>query len=381
MVMKRMMLMLGVLSTVVARAATTPLTEPLPEQREITITCELTQAPRVSDVPVFDSSKDAEEAKGTYHYKLWLPAGYHADPQRRWPCLFIASPGGNANMGSLREWVKANGYVVVMLVESRNGPWPPIIGNFLAAHDDVVQRVRIQEGLKIATGFSGAARASSIFVQLRPGFIGLILQEAGAAYGDDNRYLVTGLKRSPLFVAMVMGKTDKNHSEIARMKPLLGGVKTLVLEFDGGHQASPADKMSQALDWIERQIYEEGPPQPALAAVYRARARTQLDQLAALTGWERYKKVEAVLTFARSRNLLADPSLGPSLAQLPAELTRLRADPVIGREAQAADALRNIEQMRERSPAMFVANCRNLAKQFAGTEAAARAQELADATK
>ena len=89
--------------------------------------------------------------------------------------MFIASPSGNASMGAMAERLKSGGYVVVMLVESKNGPWGPIVGNFLAAHDDVVQRVRIQEGLKFATGMSGGARASSVFVQARPGFAGLIL--------------------------------------------------------------------------------------------------------------------------------------------------------------------------------------------------------------
>jgi hypothetical protein len=41
--------------TAVAGAQTTPLTEPLAEEKEITITCELTEAPRRNEIIVFDS--------------------------------------------------------------------------------------------------------------------------------------------------------------------------------------------------------------------------------------------------------------------------------------------------------------------------------------
>jgi hypothetical protein len=45
---------LGIL-TAVAGAQITPLTEPLAEEKEITITCELTEAPRRNEIIVFDS--------------------------------------------------------------------------------------------------------------------------------------------------------------------------------------------------------------------------------------------------------------------------------------------------------------------------------------
>jgi hypothetical protein len=157
-------------------------------------------------------------------------------------------------MGQMSAWLTSHGYIVVMLVESKNGPWPTIIGNFLAAHDDVVKRVRIQEGLKIATGVSGGARASSIFVQLRPGFSGLIMQAAGVAYGEDGRYHVAGLKRiHPLFAVMTMGDSDENRGEAERMKAALDGQDLLMLNFKGGHTEAPKDVIERVLDEYERQ--------------------------------------------------------------------------------------------------------------------------------
>ena len=115
-------LWLGVIGALALSCARATTHEPrVAEQQEVTITCELTQAPKWSDIPVFESATDCLAATGTYHYVLWLPKGYLADTQRRWPCMFIADGGGHAKMGNMAAWLKARGYVVVMLVESKNG--------------------------------------------------------------------------------------------------------------------------------------------------------------------------------------------------------------------------------------------------------------------
>jgi hypothetical protein len=249
--------LLGVLALSCGKTAT--VQQGLVEQKEITITCELTQAPKWSDVPVFESASDGAAATGTYHYVLWLPNGYLADAQRRWPCMFIADALGRAKMGNMAAWLKARGYVVVMLVESRNGPWPTIIGNFLAAHDDVVRRVRVQEGQKFATGVSGGARASSVFVQLRAGFSGLILQGAGLAYKTNGMYVVAGLRRTPpIYVAMTMGDLDKNREELEEMRRWVGSPRFQSFDFQGGHGWAPKEVFERAMAWVEDKVRNTG---------------------------------------------------------------------------------------------------------------------------
>jgi hypothetical protein len=365
------------------RAEITAFDQPLQEEQEVTITCELKQAPKQKDIPVFDSAKDVEQSMGTYHYKLWLPKGYLADSQRRWPCIFITSPDGNAGMGQMGPWLKSNGYVVVMLVESKNGPWGPIVGNFLAAHDDVVHRVRIQEGLKFATGMSGGARASSIFVQIRSGFSGLILQAASVAY-DGAMYHVAGIKRNPaLWVVITMGDKDDNKSEVSRMNTALNSAHFLALSFDGGHEWAPRDVFERAITWIERGIYEEGPSRPDCKPIYIQRFRTQFDKLHSLTApWERFKEADSLLIFCRNRGLMVEPRITSQVQALQKDLARLRADPTIGKEIFAADALRRLEQNRKRtSRTVFTSQCSALARQYSGTEAAERAKQLADGSK
>lgn len=119
-------------------AETTPMNLAIPDETEVTIACETTKAEYGAQI-------------GTYHYRLWLPKGYSADPQRRWPCIFFASPIGLAAPKKKEDmmrmtmgpWLKSHHYVVVLLVESKNGTEPANYGNFLAAHDDLIKRVRI----------------------------------------------------------------------------------------------------------------------------------------------------------------------------------------------------------------------------------------------
>jgi len=228
---------------------TTPPDQPLKEDGITPITCELTQAPRYTEVPVFGSQKEADSAVGTYHYNLYLPKGYNAEPAKKWPCFFVMSTSGKASMADVGNYAKAHGYIVVMLQEAKNGPWAPIMGNFLAAHDDAVKRARI--GAKYAAGHSGGARASSVWVQLRPGFEGLVMEGAGASSGHNGAYNVAGIKRQPqLRIAMTMGNADKNSSEVARMQSALGKDRMLFLPFEGGHVWAPADVFEKAMAWV-----------------------------------------------------------------------------------------------------------------------------------
>ena len=364
----------------VAKAAPTPLDLPLAEEKEATIECELTQNVPHSSVPVFSSPKDSESAKGTYHYKLWLPKGYLADPQRCWPCMFIMSPGGNASMGSMAARLKSDGFVVVMFVEAKNGPWPPIVGNFLSAHDDVIKRVRIQEGLKFATGFSGGARGSSLLVQLRPGFTGVICQGAGFFYDDKKKYYVAGVRKIPGFaVALTMGDKDNNSRELGELKSALGPVPLHEYPFAGTHQPAPADVFNEALTWVEQQVYVEGPTRAELMPVYLNYFKQHADALnAATSAWEKFKIADSMLTFARARNLTMNTGVAAQIRELQALVLQLKSDPVVAREHVAADALQRLDQSDKNLHGTKVsADYRDFAKHYAGTEAAKTAEQKA----
>jgi hypothetical protein len=99
----------------------------LAEDSTVTVVCEYGG----KDGPI----SAVKPTKGTYHYRLYVPKGYNEDDTRRYPCMFIASPGGNADMGRMAYRLMRDRSIVVMLVESKNGPDEAPTANYLAAHD------------------------------------------------------------------------------------------------------------------------------------------------------------------------------------------------------------------------------------------------------
>jgi dienelactone hydrolase len=223
-----------------AEETPTPLTAALKDGTETRITC------------VYKGAGKFAAMSGTYHYKLWVPAGYSADPKKTWKTIFIADPSGKAKLGAMSDWIKEHGYIAVMLEESKNGPWEPTIGNFLSAHEDVVKRMRVAEGQKVATGFSGGARASSLFVTLAPGFGGLVFQGAGCSdLNPDGSYVVKDIKVKA--IAGTFGKKDMNYSNAAKLKKAFGA-RIEIFEFEGGHQWAPKEIVEQALDEVDGKL-------------------------------------------------------------------------------------------------------------------------------
>jgi hypothetical protein len=216
----------------------TPLNAPL--GTETRITCE------------YRSNAQQPQLTGTYHYRLWLPPSYTPRSIKKWKVIFISSPQGHADLGNMANWIRAHDYVAVGLEEARNGPAEPVVGNFIAAHDDLCLRLPIAEGQKICTGVSGGARACSTYVTLRPGFGGLLLQGAGCALRlPDGTYDIKGMNLKG--VAVTMGTEDFNHNEIEGLKRTFG-TRLQVFEFSGGHQWAPAEVVGKALDALDQKL-------------------------------------------------------------------------------------------------------------------------------
>ncbi|NQZ59896.1 MAG: hypothetical protein HRT88_20785 [Lentisphaeraceae bacterium] len=159
-------------------------------------------------------------------------------------------------MNNISAFVKEQKWIVIMLVESKNGPGGPAFGNFLAAHDDALLRLRIQEGMKYVTGFSGGARMSSVNVGVRPGFAGIILQGAGFYYVGSTYIYKSVNDNKNISVCVIMGDKDSNKSEIAGLKKNLPKKNPVrFINFDGGHKWAPAEEMTEALDWMQEQLF------------------------------------------------------------------------------------------------------------------------------
>jgi hypothetical protein len=275
-------------------------------------------------------------APDLYHYDLYLPPGYSDAPARRYPCLFVMSPGGGAKLGPFAARVRRDRWIAVMLVDARNGPVGPIFGNFLAAHDDVVRRWRVAEGLKVATGFSGGSTGAAAFVTLRRGFGGLLLQGAGAHLDPKG---VAGL---PVFAAF--GTGDPNLEGLASLRAQMPDLGYLLL--DGGHAALPAARVDEVFDWFEgRWVADSSRALPPEFAVEIFRRR-----LAALGAGgpptRRHDDARVVAALIARLGLRQRPDFEADVAAADAALKALGEDAALRAEVDARtafEAARDIE--------------------------------------
>lgn len=206
--------------------------------------------------------KEAQPRPGPYHYAVYLPHDYYEDTTRRYPCMFVASPLGNADMKNMEVGMVMERWIVVMLDESRNeAGWLVMAGNFVAAHDDVTNKLRVADGMKFATGLSGGARACTLFASLKTGFAGIILQCGGFWYTPEAGNQTYCMQHNPgLLVAALFGTTDPNSREIPFIEKHVPADRRFIESFEGGHVWAPPESMYRALDWMERKLFEETPP-------------------------------------------------------------------------------------------------------------------------
>ncbi|MEX2606702.1 MAG: hypothetical protein WD708_05090 [Kiritimatiellia bacterium] len=345
--------------------------ETFDENRIIRIQCDV-----VNDDPGLKSRMEDGEIQHTgLHYDLVVPKGYNDDVNRWYSVLFIASPGGNARMGKMANRLKRDGWIVVMLVESRNADkrW---MNNFLAAHDDVVSRLRVAPGAKFATGMSGGARVVSAFPGLRPGFRGVILQAAGMTYGSSHDQYGKQIWRTypeHTAVAMTMGDTDMNFKESHYLRILLNSDSPRLVDiWKGGHTWCPEDSFDRVLNWLEEVTFLQA-PRPASSWEYFPKHRVEAEELhpvaykwfydltldrakKAENPYHRYYHLSRLRTIALNGNLQRDPDVVEIQRQVETDLTDLSNDPQVmsGQETERlfrqfettyADLERRIQRM------------------------------------
>ena len=319
-----------------ARAELTPIDAELKEDAITRITVEYDGRPISPAKGVTFTPPKAE-----YHYDLFIPKGYNDEPEARFPCVFIASASGNAKLGGLSNRVKRERFIAVMLVESKNGPWEPIVGNFCAAHDDVIKRVRIAEEFKYMTGQSGGARATTLCTTLRSGFIGICLQAAG------NWSAWTCVQTNPsMAVCLTMGVNDKNQSEVPKLtRTIPPKTPFRIIYFNGGHAWAPQDQLDMAFDWLEQWTYFNAPaPSSATAKAFYARYFSDLmdQKKTAASDFEKYELMERADKLATVRGLSSDKVLGAQIKTLHQDLLELGKSPAIKKEMVARTAYEKV---------------------------------------
>jgi len=181
------------------------------------------------------------------HYNLYLPSSY--DPVKKWPLLFVFSPGGNARFEQYKETAEKIGWILVGSVECRNGPMEPIIRHQDALMEEVMARFSVHPHRLYATGGSGGARMAFRMLYVHE-FDGII-PVAGGEW--------EGLRR-PVPWAIVYGLSgtrDFNNEEMWLLSLALPGtyVKEFVFEvFEGPHGPAPTDLVSKAMIYLDSQF-------------------------------------------------------------------------------------------------------------------------------
>ncbi|HCE44575.1 MAG TPA: hypothetical protein DET40_13600 [Lentisphaeria bacterium] len=350
------------------KAENTPANLELKDDSIVRIECDYTGKDDNIEVfknPKTNSETPADNTKKTgFHYDLYIPEGYNTDPKASYPCMFIASPGGNANMGKMAKRLKQDRWVVVMLVESKNddNTWAV---NFLAAHDDVVKRMRIAGGAKFATGLSGGSRCCSTYPLLRSGFSGIVCQSAGFAYKNTSSAgIIDFYAKYPRQVAVAgtFGSKDFNLMESYTIWTILpAGSRKWIEIFEGGHEWCSADTFGRAMDWMEERVFVDKPVKPE-SSNFLLKGGTGVEppgknaylwyfevvKRRAASADSKYEKYLLLLrrnTVAANGGLAAVPSVKTEMASISTDISQLKTDLEVQKEALAKvdyDAIQKI---------------------------------------
>lgn len=317
-----------------------PINMPLTAGQETMITCYVKgRCYNKSHVGEGTTENDSDgNWEKAYHYKLYIPKSYDKSRGRYFPCMFIASPGGNANMGQMANRLKNDNWVVVMLIESKNGT-PDWLPSFIAAHDDVLKRIRVFPDFKFATGMSGGARCVSEYTYHRKGFSGVILQAAGFSSWKYEKY------PKHTAVASTFGNKDSNLSESQKIRRNLNPKTASYIEiFKGGHNWAPEETFMRALDWIELktfiQVKKKASKRQMHAFVWLMRQK--INHLKTATSdVEKYHLIHQILTVAKNGGLTSNKAYRSTLLKLRNKLLRLKKKKLVYNELQAERAFKN----------------------------------------
>ncbi|MCL2641301.1 MAG: hypothetical protein FWD53_10680 [Phycisphaerales bacterium] len=247
----------------------------------------------------------------------------------------------------------------IALVESKNGPFRPVQENYIAALLDASQRFRLAHGFGVATGFSGAARASSFFA-IHTLFGGVILQGAGTA-GPQ----VDFTRKNPACcVYGILGIGDFNVAEgpglVARLPDGRFSLQS------GGHAPAQLAAFDEGLTFVLDAIYtqRENTHKNAMEQyVVRFRILHQRIRGHGPHSITMYEALEAANRIAIARKFSTDPTLADD-KQLQREivtvarmLEELPRHPAVSIELEARAVFNKV---RDEENAKWPANVRDL---------------------
>ena len=188
-------------------------------------------------------------------YSLYLPSTYTVE--KKWPVLFAFDPGAQTSipLELFLPAAEAYGYIVVCPKNAQNGPWEPVIKAMKAVWQDVKARLSIDERRLYASGFSGGARAASLFsLAIGTPLAGIIACGAGLAPNIKPEQV------KPAYYYGIVGLQDFNYKEFVRLAQGLSQaeVEYAVEVTPGPHQWASVESCTRASEWLELDAMKKG---------------------------------------------------------------------------------------------------------------------------
>jgi hypothetical protein len=173
-------------------------------------------------------------------FDAYIPKDYKAHAERKYPTLFLSSPGGNPGVKSWRAFAEEHDFVIVSMNNTKNGmSWADIDvvqDKTLAAITDVI---RVHPVLRYSSGTSGGGWCSIRLAMRNPKNWASVQISAHSGNGD-----VAG---DGIAIGMYSGREDKVHpfksqesvSELYKAK----GNPIRFIAHDGGHEQGELQKI------------------------------------------------------------------------------------------------------------------------------------------
>ncbi|TVR47056.1 MAG: hypothetical protein EA402_01850 [Planctomycetota bacterium] len=205
------------------------------------------QAQDIPTTPGFHGSISCVGAPGQ-RFNMYLPSAYAEHPDRLFPVLLISSPTAKPHTRRFRDWADEHGFVVIGLLNSRNGPYENNMRNQDAVDATLaLPALRMHPHLRYALGGSGGGSSSMAWVARKPDqFAGLHL----AIHSGSGQAMPKHLVMS--FFARVDDETHPISAidqAVARYRR--DGHVLLYERFpSGGHSGPPAEVQEAHVSWM-----------------------------------------------------------------------------------------------------------------------------------
>lgn len=190
-----------------------------------------------------------------FSYALYLPSAYTVE--KEWPVIVCFDPRaqGRRPVELLRSAAESYGYIVAGSLDSKNGPLEPSQQAAKAVWADIRERFSIDPERVYAAGFSGGAEVAVLF----PYFIetkvaGIISCGAGLPSRHEPQWV------KPASYCGIIGNLDFRYWDMARLEEQFDKVEVThsIIFFDGWHQWPSAERLGEAVAWLELVAMKSG---------------------------------------------------------------------------------------------------------------------------